>query len=201
MDYNYINIISLGGSGGCPLAYVLRELNQPTYPYNWLITTQSFVIDSFFDESKFFSFENKYVYNKTYLLDRNKKAIMLHDFKDFKKQSDAVIDKYKRRFDRVRTSLNDDKEVLFVRLVDDVNGRTDTTGFYDKIFIRDDEDVKKWEEFMNRINETYEKQMSLLLISSDDTISTEHPNISIAYVNVKEEKQIKDAILKHIKYE
>jgi hypothetical protein len=201
MDYNDINIISLGGSGGCPLAYVLRELNQPTYPYNWLITTQSFVIDSFFDESKFFSFESKYVYNKTYLLDRNKKAIMLHDFKDFKKQSDGVIDKYKRRFDRVRTSLNDDKEVLFVRLVDDVNGRTDTTGFYDKIFIRDDEDVKKWEEFMNRINETYEKQMSLLLISSDDTISTEHPNISIAYVNVKEEKQIKDVILKHIKYE
>ena len=42
-----MKLISLGGVGGCNLAFTLRKLNQPTYPYNWLITTQSFVIDSF----------------------------------------------------------------------------------------------------------------------------------------------------------
>jgi hypothetical protein len=37
-----MKIISLGGIGGCDLAEALRKLNQPTYPYDWLITTQSF---------------------------------------------------------------------------------------------------------------------------------------------------------------
>ena len=41
-----MKIISLGGIGGCDLATALRKLNQQTYPYNWLITTQSFIIKS-----------------------------------------------------------------------------------------------------------------------------------------------------------
>ena len=42
-----MKIISLGGVGGCDLAQSLRDLNQPTYPYDWLITSQSFIIKSF----------------------------------------------------------------------------------------------------------------------------------------------------------
>jgi hypothetical protein len=34
-----MKIISLGGIGGCELAKALRNLNQPAYPYDWMITT------------------------------------------------------------------------------------------------------------------------------------------------------------------
>ena len=75
-----MKIISLGGIGGCDLAQALRKLNQPAYPYDWLITTQSFIIKSFNDFNNFFVFHRYYVYNNNNLLVYNKKAIMLHDF-------------------------------------------------------------------------------------------------------------------------
>ena len=78
-----MKLISLGGIGGCDLAEALRKLNQPTYPYDWLITTQSFIIDSFNDFNSFFAFDAKYVYDTEKLLVYNKKAIMLHDFNNF----------------------------------------------------------------------------------------------------------------------
>ena len=77
-----MKIISLGGIGGCELATALRNLNQPTYPYDWLITTQTFIINSFNDINNFFVFDEKYVYNEK-LLVYDKKAIMLHDFNNF----------------------------------------------------------------------------------------------------------------------
>ena len=48
MDFKYI---SLGGAGGCGIAQYLKILNnnnQPTYPYDWIVSSQSFIINSFY---------------------------------------------------------------------------------------------------------------------------------------------------------
>ena len=50
-----MKFISLGGVGGCDVASSLRAVvNQPSYPYDWLISAQSFVIDSFLNFENFF---------------------------------------------------------------------------------------------------------------------------------------------------
>jgi hypothetical protein len=69
-----MNIISLGGIGGCDIAQALRELNQPAYPYDWIISTQSFVINSFDNINNFFIFDEKYVYDNQKLIMYNKKS-------------------------------------------------------------------------------------------------------------------------------
>ena len=80
-----MKIISLGGIGGCDLAQALRNLNQTAHPYDWLITTQTFILQTFNNFDSFFIFDNAYihVYNETFLLEKEKKAIMLHDFNNF----------------------------------------------------------------------------------------------------------------------
>jgi hypothetical protein len=111
-----MKIISLGGVGGCDLAQALRDLKQPAYPYDWLITTQSFIIDSFNDFNNFLNFDNNYIHDTTKLLVHDKKAIMLHDFYDFDLQKEEVIAKYKRRFDRLNNCLQSEEDILFVRI-------------------------------------------------------------------------------------
>ncbi len=113
-----MKIISLGCVGGCDLAGSLRKLNQMTYPYDWLITTQSFIINSFdnININNFFKFDNKYVYDRQLLLEENKKAIMLHDFNNFELEKENVMIKYTRRFERLNMDLNNGEDILFVRM-------------------------------------------------------------------------------------
>lgn len=40
-----LKIISLGGAGGCKIAEYLRTKNQEAYPYDWIVSSQSFVIN------------------------------------------------------------------------------------------------------------------------------------------------------------
>jgi hypothetical protein len=47
-----------------------------------------------------------------------KKAVMPHDFKNFTLQRQEVIAKYKRRFDRLNITLNNNDDILFVRIYD-----------------------------------------------------------------------------------
>ena len=76
-----MKLISLGGIGGCDLAESLRSLHQEAYPYDWLITTQTFIINSFNDFNKFFVFDTSYIYNETNLLTVDKKAIGMPGWK------------------------------------------------------------------------------------------------------------------------
>jgi hypothetical protein len=164
-------IISLGGVGGCALAESLRNLNQPAYPYDWLITSKSFILRSFNNFDNFFKFDNNYIYDKSKLLDVQKKALMLHDFEDFNMEKDKVILKYKRRFDRLNTSLTSHDKILFVRIPDNLNETIDS--YYDTIFIREEETLVEWEIFIDTIQNKYETRAKILIITSNEELLKE----------------------------
>ena len=185
-----MKIISLGGIGGCELATALRNLNQPTYPYDWLITTQTFIINSFNDINNFFVFDEKYVYNDA-LLVYDKKAIMLHDFNNFLLQKEGVITKYKRRFERLNESLNSNEDILFVRIYDNLEEELIPIDYYNNILIRDEEDIEKWEIFINYIQSKYNKKIKLLIITSKENIcSKTYNNIIVRFTKKHKNNEI-----------
>jgi len=171
-----MKLISLGGIGGCDLAEALRKLNQPTYPYDWLITTQSFIIDSFNDFNKYFVFDEKYVYDTEKLLVYNKKAIMLHDFNNFALQKNEVMQKYERRFTRLNDALMSNDEILFVRIYDNLDEKLVPIDYYNNILSRDEEDIQKWEDFITCIENKYNKKAKLLVITSREDICSKTYN-------------------------
>lgn len=189
-----MRIISLGGIGGCELAQALRNLNQPTYPYDWLITTQTFIINSFNDINNFFIFDEKYLYNNdnSKLLTYDKKAIILHDFNTFFLQKEEVKIKYKRRFERLNDSLNSNEDILFVRIYDNLEEKLVPNGYYDNILIRDEEDIQKWEFFINYIQSKYNKKIKLLIITSKENICSKKTCDNIILYFTKEHKNNKN---------
>ena len=182
-------IISLGGIGGCDLATALRNLNQLTHPYDWLITTQSFIISSFNNFDLFFNFNTSYVYDREKLVTKNKKAIMLHDFKNFVLEREKVVEKYKRRFNRLNTNLNSNEDILFVRIYDNLEEELIPKSYYDNILIREKEDLKKWEEFISLLQNKYShKNIKLLIITNyKDICDMKFNNINIYFT--KKHKQ------------
>jgi hypothetical protein len=175
-------IISLGGIGGCDLAESLRNLKQLTHPYDWLITTQSFILNSFNDFNKFFSFDQKYVYNKNNLLTAGKNAIMLHDFHNFSLEKKDIIAKYQRRFERLNDTLNSNDHILFVRIYDNLSEELFPINYYDNILIREEEDMEKWEEFISHTQKKYNnKNIKLLMITSREEICNKKYNNIILY--------------------
>ena len=178
-----MKIISLGGIGGCELGTALRNLNQETYPYDWLITTQTFIINSFNNINNFFVFDEKYLYDNEKLLVYDKKAIMLHDFNNFFLQKEEVITKYKRRFERLNESLNSDEDILFVRIYDNLQDKLVPYDYYNDILIRDDEDIQEWEFFINYIQGKYNKKIKLLIITNkEDICSKTYNNIVLFFI-------------------
>ena len=178
-----MKLISLGGIGGCDLAESLRSLHQEAYPYDWLITTQTFIINSFNDFNKFFVFDTSYIYNETNLLTVDKKAIMLHDFKNFTIERNDVVEKYRRRFERLKTALYSNDTILFVRIYDNLEESLAPANYYDTILVRDIEDIQRWEEFIVHIQTTFmNTNIKLLLITSNkDICSVLYPNIIIYF--------------------
>lgn len=159
-----MKIISLGGVGGCPLKDVLKKLNYPTYPYDWLFTTQSYIINNFNNFDKFFCFDTKYVYDNNKLLNENKTAIMLHDFTNFDLEKMMLLQKYKRRFERLNDALLCDEDILFIRLYDNLEVDLVPLHYYDNIFVREKEDIEKWNDFIKNLIIIYKKNIKLLLI-------------------------------------
>ena len=183
-----MEIISVGGVGGCQLASALRMHHYPAYPYDWLITSQSFIINSFDHMEHFFTFDDAYVYQNKYLLHKNKSAIMLHDFTNFETQKMDTIEKYKRRFDRLHTALTSDKKILLVRVLENMTEILYPLEFYDTIYVREEEDLVLWEKFIQRIRDTYHCDCHLLLISNEikyNTFYEQYKNITIAYTPSK----------------
>ena len=179
-----MKIISLGGVGGCELAKALRNLNQETYPYDWLITAQSFIIKSFNNINNFFVFDDYNVYDTHKLLDVNKKAIMLHDFHNFHIEKDIVIQKYKRRFERLNTVLRSNDSILFVRIYDNLEDKLVPLNYYDNIFTRDDENMIKWNDFIIDIQNTFNNnKIKLLVITNKQNLCTVSENVILHYTN------------------
>jgi hypothetical protein len=162
-----MRVISLGGVGGCQIAGILRKLNYLTYPYDWLISSQSFVIDSFLDINNFFNFKNDFVYDTTKLLSPKFNAIMIHDFNNYILEEIDIINKYKRRFERLYSSLEDKEPILFIRAIDNLSEPLVPENYYNNIYIRENESINRWEEFINMLSIKYKKNIYLLLIVSD----------------------------------
>ena len=162
-----MEIISLGGVGGCQLASALRIRKYEAYPYDWLLTSQSFIINSFDNIDKFFTFDDSYVYQNVNLLCENKNAVMLHDFTHFGSQKTGVIEKYKRRFNRLSETIKNVDRILFVRVMENLQETLYPLNFYDDIFIRECENIQMWEEFIHNIKEKYKCDCHLLLITNE----------------------------------
>ena len=158
-----MKLISLGGIGGCDLAESLRSLHQEAYPYDWLITTQTFILNSFNEFRKFFVFDPSYLHNRTNLLTADKKAIMLHDFHQFMIERESVVEKYKRRFDRLKEALSSPEPILFVRIYDNLDEKLVPIDYYNNILSRDEEDIQKWEDFITCIENKYNKKDAMYL--------------------------------------
>lgn len=188
--------ISLGGVGGCELAYALRASNFPAYPYDWIVSAQSFVIKSFEDKSEFFAFDDACVYLGNHLIAPRKNAVMAHDFVDFDKQVQDVIDKYERRYDRIEIILNGRDPILFVRILENLEQRLVPLGFYDNIFRREEEDLSQWDKFIDGLINKYSIRCKLLLITDNPRhkLDDKHQHLILRHVQDKGRDAIRNVI-------
>lgn len=160
-----MELLSIGGVGGCGIATALRKLNVPAYPYDWILSTQSFVISSFLNPDKFFVFDERFVHNNIYLTNEDKSGVILHDFHNFTAEKDKVIDRYKRRFERLKNLLENDKPILLIRAMDNMTEILQP--FYDPLYKREEEDIKRWIVFRDDLEKRFNKEFNLLLLSNN----------------------------------
>lgn len=184
-NYENIDIVSLGGVGGCDITYAFKELKNIeclTYPYSWIVTTQSFIIKSFNSFENFFNFNKEDLHPQvgTVIHDGTKKAVMLHDFNNFQIEKNNVIEKYNRRFNRLNETLENNKKLIFVRLPDNLNSPMCPIGLYDNIYLREDEDISLWNDFFNSICLKYPNKEIHLVIVTDilDKVINKPENIN-----------------------
>lgn len=191
-----MHIISLGGVGGCELAHALRTLGQPSYPYDWLITTQSFIIRSFNDFDQFFQFDEQYVFDTTKLLTADKSAIMLHDFHNFVVERDTVIAKYRRRFSRLNAALLDTtSDILFVRICDNLDNPLHPLEYYNSIFDRECEDINLWIRFIDtRFIDTNRRIRILCITNQSNIIDSKDSRVIIRYSPILDAASISEII-------
>ena len=180
-----MNFISLGGVGGCTLAFGLRNFNQPSYPYDWLVTSQSFIINTFLKMENFFEFDEKYVYDETFLFDKSRKGVILHDFKKWdKKTSEKLYIKYKRRFDRLEEIMMSDEDIVLVRSMEDMEDNTGQRRYLN-VYDREPDDIDKWVDFLRKQNEKFSKNIKLLLLAHNKKLikKVNDENIKIEFIS------------------
>ena len=163
------NYISLGGAGGCGIALYLRKLEQPAYPFDWLYCTQSFIINSFFDKSKFIDWNKRDSNNYGVYFNNTIEAAAIHDNLS---NIDNIIIKYNRRFARLYLKLEDKKESLvFIRLMINTNNIA-YTKYNDQIYEYKNnvDSLDDWIEFIRNLNHKYNRN-NIYLILMDETIN------------------------------
>ena len=176
--------INLGGLGGCRVTDIMINLGikKETYPYDWIFSNQNFVIDSILSNgSNFFIFEDSYVVSTQHLISPNKNAALVHDFYgDFNEKKDIIINKYKRRIDRLFNAINTQEEILFIR--DIVDTPEHRLPYFEKVDVPgyqiESDDIIKWDAFITKINEK-NYNCKLLLLSRNNNLKSNSPNIEI----------------------
>ncbi len=144
-----MKVISLGNN--CDIAQMLRynNLRKEGYPFDWIWTSIDFLIETFttdyfvFTEceklickSEFNGNSDTYVEynnnnNNSYneLSSNNKliKAISVHDADNMKNENELrekiveINEKYKRKFERLYSDINNEDKILFVRKISPAN--------------------------------------------------------------------------------
>ena len=155
-----ITFVSLAGVGGCSISKALRSLGQNGYPFDWLIARQDFVISAIESNGKhFFDFDNpQRLHGETIITTASNNALSIHDFKkNWLIEKENVKKKYKRRWMRLDNILNSSQQsqspqkIIFIRSFLDMDEPIES--IYDNIFLRREEKIKLWEEFLCRLKE------------------------------------------------
>lgn len=174
------NIINLGGYGGCELTNVIKRFDQPRYPFDWNVTTQNFVIECILSEGQYyFTFDkDDLVFEKNILLTENNDAFLCHDFTDWNAQKENVILKYRRKLDRLLSSIKSSDDIIFCRHLIDMDPYNNYS--YCRIpFTRKYDEISRWEYFMNEISKKRNGKTKLVLFTNNSLLNTTFDNIFI----------------------
>lgn len=198
-----IIFVSLAGVGGCSISKALRSLGQNGYPFDWLIARQDFVISAIESNGKhFFDFDNpQRLHGDTVITTTDNNALSIHDFKNnWLIEKDDVKKKYKRRWMRLNNILNSiqqsqsPQKIIFIRSFLDMDEPIES--IYDNIFLRREENVKLWEEFLCRLKEKNpNKEMDIIILTSRKDLKSDVPNVHVITMdNYKDHKEIKKVL-------
>lgn len=101
---DYDCVVSIGNK--CPTAMILRELQvyRESYPFDFIPTTPKLILKYFQDQTDF--------YPKKHMV-RTKDDVWFGHF-DLETQYEDTLQKLKRRFNRLFTSLENKQKILFV---------------------------------------------------------------------------------------
>lgn len=197
--------VSLAGVGGCSVSKALRSLGQNALPFDWLIARQDFVISAIeSDGQSFFDFSNpERLHGNTIITMPDNSALSIHDFKkSWTLEKEDVQKKYKRRWMRFHDILNSrqqtqvPRKIIFVRSFLDMDEPIES--IYDGIFVRREENIQLWEDFIRRLQKKNpEIEMDILIITSRKDVKSNIPHVHVVTLkNYKDYKEIRKAIKK-----
>ena len=179
-------VISLGGAGGCGIAMFLRTLNYKSYPYDWLYSTQSFIINSFFDKTLFIQRDKRDIDNHALFYDDKIVRVTASSIHDELHELDCIKSKYDRRFLRLYSDLQSNDNIIFVRLLVKNNIKHGITEYNNIIYNYNEtfDIIDEWIDFINKIKLKYNKyNIKLILIDHDDKNEKINDNIYICGIN------------------
>jgi hypothetical protein len=164
------NLVSIGGCGGCPVIQAINDVvgGQAALPYDWLMTTQSFVIRSFLQQDTFIDFSNSNnVRDGTKMITNERDAMSIHDFSSHEQEKSDVISKYKRRFDRLNEIMESDEPVLLIRrTINEPLSNINEWREKELIYAVNDNFVL-WANFRNKLSSTYNKPNIYILLMTE----------------------------------
>lgn len=202
--------VSLAGVGGCSVSKALRSLGQNALPFDWLIARQDFIISAIeSDGQAFFDFNNPdRLHGETIITMPDQSALSIHDFKkSWTLEKEDVQKKYKRRWTRLRDILNSrqqnqaPRKIIFVRSFLDMDEPIES--IYDGIFVRREENIQLWEDFIRRLQKKNpDIEMDILIITSRQDVKSDMPNVHVMTLsNYKDDKEIRRTIKKLVPVE
>lgn len=193
-------LINLGGVGGCVITDAINSLipgqeGQARYPYDWLVSNQTFVIESFLNIDKFFDFNDETQLRDHHFLIKSKNAFSAHDFKDYNKDKEIIKAKYERRFARLQDAMDSKEPILFIRILDHEPPHPE----WHDIFITESESIPRWIEFVNNLASKFNKNIFLLILSQCEKEVEESIHLQSKNIFIKSVLQDKSTVTKQIK--
>ena len=175
-------IVNLGGYGGCMLTTVIRKFNQPAYPFDWNITSQSFVTKCIASGGKhFFDFNIRYL-RDGFLLSPDNDAFLFHEYARVEPwwvENDEVRTTYQRRLHRLLSVFYSTDEILFCRHAIDEDPYNDYAKSSWSVlpFVVTYDRVKLWENFIHS-----RPNSKLLLLTNNPQMASRHQDVYIEHI-------------------
>lgn len=157
LEYN--KIVSLGSNCEVGIALRSRSLKTESYPFDWIWSNISFIIDIFKNRTKQIDLDSfNLIIGKEHLYLHNHQIMLVHDFDDYvnivkteenknelKSKLKSVTETYNRRLERLTNLCLSGKRILFVRL-SKINGPSE---------LKEQDSVEKVIELIHAIEDSY----------------------------------------------